>query len=75
MPLERVDEQELPSCDPAVFEHGDVVGIFHFGGPPYEKYGVERLCAALSTYTGWKWDWNYAAGRVVLRALKPSEEP
>lgn len=56
---------DLDKCDTEVFNNGELVGIFDMS-----KNTANSLCENLSNITGWKFDWNFAAGRVILRYLK-----
>lgn len=54
----------LPPCDPDLFKNGDVVGIYD------AKHGAkafESIIAQLRSQEGVPVDWNYAAGRAVVR--------
>lgn len=54
----------LPPCDPELYKNGDVVGIYD------AKYGAEAfesLISQLGKQEGVPVDWNYAAGRAVVR--------
>jgi hypothetical protein len=55
---------DLPPCDGDLFKNGDVVGIYaaNEGAKNFEKMIVE-----LRQETGQRIDWNYAAGRAVVR--------
>ncbi len=66
MENEEVKTSDPDACNPDVFSKGQVVGIFS----DISKRSANTLCEQLSIFTGWQWDWNYAAGRVILRCLK-----
>jgi hypothetical protein len=53
-------------CDPDIYRVGVSMGPFIM-----ERRTADALVLCLRAETGWAWDWNFAAGRVVLRYLKP----
>jgi hypothetical protein len=54
------------NCDPDIYRVGVSMGPFIM-----ERRTADALVLCLRAETGWAWDWNFAAGRVVLRYLKP----
>jgi len=54
-------------CDPEIYRDGTAAAIL-----PIDKETAQYLCRELNASTGWRWDWNFAAGRVVLRFLRPA---
>lgn len=65
--MQEYDEMLDPDkCDPEVFKHGTSIGIFDM-----KKDEAQELCKKLTEEKGYKHDWHFAAGRVVIKALKP----
>ena len=62
--------KQLPPCDPDLFEHGAIAGIYdtHEGAAEFEKI-IVGIRDDLETRV----DWNYAAGRAVVRC-EPGKE-
>ena len=59
----------IDKCDQEVFDRGELVGIFAM-----TKEQAEAYCTQESQKTGCKYDWHFAAGRVVIKALPPQPE-
>lgn len=60
------------NCDPVVFKDGDSVALV-----PISKNIAQKICQELIRYTGWKWDWHFAAGYAHIKCLRtdgPSKE-
>lgn len=65
------NSNELPPCNPDVFEHGVSVGLFDL-----PKNVAEHICQSFSAALDIPVDWHYIAGRVHIKALlnKPEVE-
>ena len=52
-------------CNQAVFDHGEIVSI-----EAWSKQQANDYCQKETANSDYWYDWNSAAGRVVLRRLK-----
>lgn len=63
------DPKENPQpCDTEVHTSGRLIGMYDI-----PKWTAEEICRAMSSATGWRIDWHYFCGRVVVKALPPKE--
>jgi len=57
--------EDLPPCDPKIYEEGEVVFVTH----TLFATDVEAWVKKLAEASGQPVDWHYVAGRVVIKAL------
>jgi hypothetical protein len=59
---------DLPPCDQEVFNKGHTIAILDI-----PKEVAEDMCKKCVEVTGFKTDWHYAMGRVIIKTLAPAD--